>query len=101
MRRTIALLCLLTLSVFSAACSSDNANSGAANATRNGVVESNANINPKANGNSVPSNTAVLTGDNGNANTAGITSTNTHNGNMNSNAGNHNSNNSNNTNKHP
>lgn len=101
MRRTITFVCLLALAVFSAACGSDNTNSGAGNgnATRNGVIETNANINPKANGNSVPSNTAVLTGDNGNANTAGIRSTNTgntHSGNMNSNAGNHNTGN-----KHP
>jgi hypothetical protein len=90
MRRTIVFFCLLALAGFSTACSSDNANNGNGNATRNGVIDTNANISPKANGNSVQSNTAVLTGDNGNANTAGITSTNT--GNKNSNSGNHNSN---------
>jgi len=85
MRRTLALLSLLALASFGAGCSSDNANSGSNNATRNGVVETNANMSPRTNGNSVPSNTAVVTNNNGNDNTAGVKTTNsnmTGNGNM-------------------
>jgi hypothetical protein len=77
MRRTLALSVVLVVASFLAGCGgADNANSGSNNATRNGVVETNANVNPRTNANSVPSNTAVVTGNNGNANTAGVSSTN-------------------------
>ncbi|MBA3766241.1 MAG: hypothetical protein H0W99_04490 [Acidobacteria bacterium] len=92
MRRTLALPVLLLAASFLAGCDgadTTNGNSGSNNATRNGVVETNANMNPRTNANSVPSNTAVVTGNNGNANTAGISSTN---GNGNRAAGNGNSN---------
>ena len=94
MRRTLALPVVLILASFLAGCDGadqTNSNTASNNATRNGAVETNANISPRANGNSVPSNTAVVTGNNGNANTAGISSTNgngnraTTNGNGNSN----------------
>ena len=87
MRRTLALPVALIVASFLAGCGGDqtNSNSGSNNATRNGVVETNANMNPRTNANSVPSNTAVVTGNNGNANTAGISSTN---GNTHGNMGN-------------
>src|SRR2546423_11877286 len=64
MRRTLATFCLLAVAGFWTACGGDdNANStnagNANNATRNGVVETNANISRNASGNTVPSNTAV------------------------------------------
>lgn len=79
MRRTLALPVLLLVASFFAGCDGadqTNSNTASNNATRNGVVETNANMNPRTNANSVPSNTAVVTGNNGNANTAGISSTN-------------------------
>jgi hypothetical protein len=92
MRRTLVSLCLLALLGVGAGCSSDNANSGntggansaSSNATRNGVIETNANVSQKPEMN--PSNTATVVNDNGNKNTAGISSmnNNTHGGNMNS-----------------
>ncbi|HEY0319504.1 MAG TPA: hypothetical protein VGC66_00885 [Pyrinomonadaceae bacterium] len=86
MRRTIATLCLLAAAGMWSACGSDdNTNSGATgnntNATRNGVVETNANMNKNTNGNSVPSNTAVVVNNNKNDNTAGVKSTNSGNAN--------------------
>lgn len=73
MRRTLALPVALILAGFLAGCDSgDQTNANNANATRNGAVDTNANINPRANANSVPSNTAVVTTNNGNANTAGV-----------------------------
>lgn len=83
MRRTLTLLCLLGVAAWGAACggggdANTNANGGA---TRNGVVDTNANV-PK-NANSAPSNVGVLTNDNGNRNTDGVS---TMNGNGNRNA---------------
>jgi len=90
MRRTLALSVVLVVASFLAGCGgADNANSGSNNATRNGVVDTNANMNPRTNANSVPSNTAVVTGNNGNANTAGVSSLN---GNHNTSTGNGNAN---------
>ena len=90
MRRTLALSVVLVVASFLAGCGgADNANTGSNNATRNGVVDTNANMNPRTNANSVPSNTAVVTGNNGNANTAGVSSTN---GNGNRSGGNGNGN---------
>ena len=77
MRRTLASLCLLAAVGLGAGCAADNSNAGNSNATRNGVVETNSNMSPRTNGNSVPSNTAVVTNNNGNDNTAGVKSTNT------------------------
>ncbi|MDT4955889.1 MAG: hypothetical protein QOJ02_4027, partial [Acidobacteriota bacterium] len=80
MRRTLAVLCLLAAAGLATGCGSDNTNagngSGNSNATRNGIVDTNNNMNPKMNGNSVPSNTAVVTNDNGNDNTMGVKTTN-------------------------
>jgi hypothetical protein len=79
MRRTLALPVLLLVASFFAGCDGadqTNSNTASNNATRNGVVETNANMNPRTNANSVPSNTAVVTGNNGNSNTAGVSSMN-------------------------
>lgn len=68
-------------------------NSNAVNAPRQGAVETNANIPANANRSSVPSNTGVVTNDNGNENTAGVRSVNGNsNRNSNSNSNNRNSN---------
>ena len=71
MIRTAGFLCLVALISLGAACASDstanNNNSGA----RNGVVETNANVQ-KLNANNAPSNTGVVTNNNGNKNTAGV-----------------------------
>jgi hypothetical protein len=103
MRRTLALLCLLSVAAWGAACSSDNANDNSnarstndGNATRNAAIETNANIPKNMNANSAPSNVGVLMNDNGNKNTEGVTSMNDNknhnaNGNKNHNA-NHGSN---------
>ena len=93
MRRTLTLLCLLAVATWSAACGSDtNTNAVNSGATRNGVVETNANIPKNMNAGTAPSNVGVLTNDNGNKNTDGITTMNTNgnhnaNGNKNANTG--------------
>ena len=70
MRRTLSLFCLLGVAAWGAACGGGDSNTNAnANATRNGVVDTNANV-PK-NANNVQSNVGVLTNDNGNKNTDG------------------------------
>ncbi|MBA2732519.1 MAG: hypothetical protein H0U54_06470, partial [Acidobacteria bacterium] len=57
------------------------------NATRDGVIETNANVSTKPEGN--PSNTATVVNNNGNKNTAGVSTTNTNmSGNMNAKNGN-------------
>lgn len=93
MRRTLTLLCLLAVATWSAACGSDaNTNATNSNATRNGVVDTNANIPKNMNASTAPSNVGVLTNDNGNKNTDGVS---TMNDNMNHNANgnkNHNAN---------
>jgi len=69
MKRTVGFLCLLLL-VSLGACSSEktaNDNTG----PRNGVVETNANVQ-KLNANTAPSNVGVVTNNNGNKNTAGV-----------------------------
>ena len=78
MRRASALLLALALAGLSAACGGDTAtnNSGGANATRNGVVETNANTPPNMNNKTAPSNTATVQNNNGNENTAGVSTTN-------------------------
>ncbi|HEY0380331.1 MAG TPA: hypothetical protein VGC87_25690 [Pyrinomonadaceae bacterium] len=84
MRRASALLLALALAGVSAACGGDNAtnNAGGANsnATRNGVVETNANVPPNMNNKTAPSNTATVQNNNGNENTAGVSTTNNSNG---------------------
>ena len=105
MRRTLSLLSLLAVASWGAACgggdsnaTNSNANNGNGNATRNGVVETNANVPKNLNVNSAPSNVGVLTNDNGNKNTDGVRSVNgnaNHNANGNKNANgvvNHNAN---------
>jgi hypothetical protein len=79
MRRTLSLLSLLAVASWGAACgggdsnaTNGNANNGNGNATRNGVVETNANVPKNLNANSAPSNVGVLTNDNGNKNTDGV-----------------------------
>lgn len=79
MRRTLSLLSLLAVASWGAACgggdsnaTNANANNGNGNATRNGVVETNANVPKNLNANSAPSNVGVLTNDNGNKNTDGV-----------------------------
>lgn len=89
MRRTLALPVALVVASFLAGCGGDDhANSNNSNATRNGAVQTNANISPTANANSVPSNTAVVTGNNGNANTAGVNTLNSNGRNANNRNGN-------------
>jgi len=85
MRRTLASMCLIAVAGLLAGCGADNTNAGNSNATRNGVVETNSNMSPRTNANSVPANTAVVTNNNGNDNTAGVKTmnTNTHPGNAN------------------
>jgi hypothetical protein len=86
---------LLAVATWGAACGGGdtNTNAGNSNATRNGVVDTNANIPKNMNANSAPSNVGVLTNDNGNKNTDGVKSMNdnangnkNHNGNANRNA---------------
>lgn len=80
MRRTLSLVLVLGGAVSFAGCSTtDNtnqANTNAGNPPRQGVVETNANIPANTNSNTVSSNTAVVTNNNGNKNTAGIKSIN-------------------------
>ena len=95
MRRRLALPVLLAGAMLLAGCSTsdsnvNNATGNTGSPNRNGVVETNANVPANLNGNTVSSNTAVLTNDNGNANTSGVRPTNT-NANTNTNA--HNTNN--------
>ena len=96
MRRTLTLLCLLAVATWSAACgggeTNSNTNASNSNATRNGVVDTNANIPKNMNASTAPSNVGVLTNDNGNKNTDGIKPINNNaNGNANGNK-NHNAN---------
>lgn len=78
MQRNLALVLVLGGGVLLAGCSATETNSNQANsnATRNGVVETNANIPSNANRRDVPSNTAVVTNNNGNENTSGVKTTN-------------------------
>jgi len=72
MKRTLAFLCFLTFGSLAGAwaCSTETANDKTA--PKNGVVQTNANINQNLNANTAPSNVGVVTNDNGNKNTAGI-----------------------------
>src|SRR5215210_2669160 len=74
MRRTLTLVGLLAFAAWGAACGGGDSNGNAnnANATRNGVVDTNANVPKNLNANSAPSNVGVLTNDNGNKNTDGV-----------------------------
>jgi hypothetical protein len=80
MLRNLALVLVLCGGVLLAGCSTTETNSNQANSnagtSRDGVVETNANIPANANRNNVPSNTAVVTNNNGNENTSGVKSTN-------------------------
>lgn len=88
MRRILALPLALALTGLLAGCGGDTATNSTGNsgATRNGVVETNANIPANMTGNTAPSNTAVVTNNNGNKNTAGVSTTNSSGG-HNSNGG--------------
>ena len=73
MRRTLTLICLLGVAAWGAACGGGDSNQNSnANATRNGVVDTNANVPKNLNANNAPSNVGVLTNDNGNKNTDGV-----------------------------
>lgn len=76
MRRTLSLIFLLAAASLGAACGGGDSNATNGNATRNGVVETNANVPANLNANSAPSNVGVLTNDNGNKNTDGVRSIN-------------------------
>ena len=77
MRRTLGFLGLLAIVSFSGACATENsANNNTA--PKNGVVETNANINKNMNDSSAPSNVGVVTNNNGNKNTSGIRTTDAH-----------------------
>lgn len=83
MKRTLGLLSTLAFVSLAGACATEKtANDNAA--PRNGVVETNANVNQNMNANTAPANVGVVTNNNGNQNTSGV---NTVNGNKN---GNHN-----------
>lgn len=86
MRRKLGLLCLLAAASWGAACGGGDSNTNNGNATRNGVVETNANVPKNLNANTAPSNVGVLTNDNGNKNTDGVRPIN-ENGNRNANGG--------------
>jgi len=98
MRRNQALALVFVVAAALTGCSTtDNANhttnsnsaaSPAASPQRDGVVETNANIPQNANSKTVPSNTGVVTNDNGNANTAGVRPINSNNRNANGNKNN-------------
>lgn len=88
MRRNSALaLVFVVAAAFTGCATTDNTNNRSNNnangAQRDGVVDTNANIPANANSKSVPSNTGVLTNDNGNANTDGVKSINSNNRNVN------------------
>ena len=70
MKRTLGLTVFLVTVSFAAACASDKTANDNSN-QRNGVVETNANVQ-NLNANNAPSNVGVLTNDNGNKNTAGV-----------------------------
>lgn len=89
MRRTLTLVSLLAFAAWGAACgggdSNTNSNAVNGNATRNGVVDTNANVPKNLNANSAPSNVGVVTNDNGNKNTSGVSTINSNNANHNAN----------------
>jgi hypothetical protein len=71
MRRTLGFLYLLAIVSLSGACTTEKtANDNTA--PKNGVVETNANVNQNMNANTAPSNVGVVTNNNGNKNTAGV-----------------------------
>jgi hypothetical protein len=96
MRRNHALALVFVVAAALTGCSTaDNTNNSNANSSsaatpaaspqRQGVIETNANIPQNANSKTVPSNTGVVTNDNGNANTAGVRPINSNNRNRNAN----------------
>lgn len=91
MRRTLAVLCLCALATLGVGCGgSDNtSNAGSNNATRNGVIDSNANMSSRP---SNQSNVATVVNDNGNDNTAGVKPMNGNSGHSNGNSNKGNSN---------
>lgn len=71
MKRTAGFICLVALMSLGAACGADSNANNNNTGPRNGVIETNANVQ-NLNANNAPSNTGVLTNDNGNKNTSGI-----------------------------
>ena len=71
MRRSLGFLCLLAIVSLSGACSTEQA-ANDNTAPKNGVVETNANVNQNLNANTAPSSVGVVTNNNGNKNTAGV-----------------------------
>ena len=80
MKRILCFLCLTAVVSLSGACSTNTANDNTA--PKNGVVQTNANVNQNLNANTAPSNVGVVTNNNGNSNTSGVR---TINGNANTN----------------
>jgi len=71
MKRTLGFLCLVLVVSLGGACSAEkSANDNTS--PKNGVVETNANVNQNLNANTAPSNVGVVTNNNGNKNTAGV-----------------------------
>jgi hypothetical protein len=70
MSRTLVVLFLLAVVSLSGACSTAST-TNENTAPKNGVVETNANVN-NLNANTAPSNVGVVTNNNGNKNTAGV-----------------------------
>jgi hypothetical protein len=91
MKRNLAFLCFLAIGSLGVACSTESANDNTA--PKNGVVQTNANLNQNMNANTAPSNVGVVTNDNGNKNTAGVRTINANANNQNGKAKNVNGNN--------
>lgn len=72
MKRTLGLLCLLSVISFGA-CTTEQPAANTNTAPNNGVVQTNANVNSNLNANTAPANVGVVTNNNGNQNTAGVT----------------------------
>jgi hypothetical protein len=71
MKRTLGFLGLLAIVSLGGACTTEKtANDNTA--PKNGVVETNANLNKNMNANTAPSNVGVVTNNNENKNTAGV-----------------------------
>ncbi len=88
MKRTLGFLGLMVVVGLSGACSTEKANDNTA--PKNGVVQTNANVNQNLNANTAPANVGVVTNNNGNKNTSGVRAINgnantNHNGNANHN----------------
>jgi len=74
-KQLVALVAGTALTIFAAGCGGDTGNSNASNTT--GPVTTNTNMPANMNGKTANANQAVVTNNNGNANTAGVKTTNT------------------------